>query len=431
MQLCAFDVAHLCACVCGFRRMKSPKFPREVRRGSAVVRIYRFARGDRRTTFTVAWYVAGVRKMKQFPGLAAANEHAQLILDQLSTGRIEAAASVTVEDAALLADLRRRAGSTPVSAALDEWSKARQLVGAEVLAACRAWAEKHGGVRLPNTTVDAAVDRFIAAKKRQGVDVKASYLRELPPFVSAFTGQLLRTISHAALQAYLDGIPHPVTRNTKRKRIVALFRWARKDGILPQEMTTAAERTDAAVESAPPVGLVTPEQLRQAFALIRAKVPDYLPALTLAALCGLRRAEVHGQDWSGINLERKFLRVTRAKRGTPAWRIVPLNDAAVAWLLEKQKAKGPICENLAIDRVRDICRTAGLDLADNGLRHSYISARVAAEGDIPRIATDSGNSVRVIHRHYKELMSAEEGRAYLSTAPATSLVVVEMEAASA
>jgi hypothetical protein len=71
-----------------------------------------------------------------------------------------------------------------------------------------------------------------------------------------------------------------------------------------------------------------------------------------------------------------------------------------------------MCSNLALDRIRGICRTARLDLADNGFRHTYISARVAMTSDLPRVALEAGTSEKVIRKHYLELMPKEEGAAW-------------------
>ena len=167
--------------------------------------------------------------------------------------------------------------------------------------------------------------------------------------------------------------------------------------------------------------------------LIRDKAPDYLPALAVAAFCGLRRSEVHGQDWKDIHLERKLLRITKAKKGTPANRLTPLCDAAVEWLLPHRKKEGPICTNLAIDRIRDIARTAEYDLADNGFRHSFISYRVAATGNIPETSLEAGNSVAMINKHYREVVTKDEAKVWFSITPAEVAALPEpkpMEAAS-
>ena len=155
--------------------------------------------------------------------------------------------------------------------------------------------------------------------------------------------------------------------------------------------------------------------------------PHYLPALALAAFCGLRRAEIHGQDWNGIELERKFVRITQVKKGTPARRLVPLCPAAVEWLVPYRQKEGPICSNLAMDRIRDIARTAGHDLADNGFRHSFISYRVAVTGNIPETSIEAGNSVAMIHRHYRELATKTEAEAWFGITPAEVAAMPELK----
>ena len=80
-------------------------------------------------------------------------------------------------------------------------------------------------------------------------------------------------------------------------------------------------------------------------------------------------------------------------------------DAAVEWLKLCPRDGDAIAGNLAIDRIRDIGRTAGFTLPENCFRHSYISHRVAATGDIPRVSLDAGNSPKEINRHYRELVT--------------------------
>jgi integrase len=390
-----------------------------IRSGSVSVPIYklrhRHAAGG--FVYAIAWHVGGVRKMRQFTDLTEAANEAKLKAEQLAAGKVEAA-SLTADDANTLIELRRLAGETPLAVAMQEWRKARDMVGTDLLHACEQWAQRHGK-ELPKKTVSDAVDDFIAAKKRQGVDTSASYDRSLPAFKTEFANSQLRNLSAAVMQAWLDRTyAHPVSRNTVRSRVVTLFRWARKQGFLPRDMQTEAERTEQAREAPMEIGIITPETFRATLRLMKAKAPNYVPALVVACFCGLRRAEIHGQDWRDIELGRKFVRVTRAKKGTPARRLVPLPDAAIEWLLEHRKAEGPLCSNLSIDRIRDIARTAGVDLPDNCFRHSFITYRVALTGNIPETSMEAGNSVAMIHAHYRELATKAEAEAWFGITPA-------------
>ena len=153
--------------------------------------------------------------------------------------------------------------------------------------------------------------------------------------------------------------------------------------------------------------------------MIRDSHPHYLAALVLAGFCGMRRSEVHGQLWKDIDLERKFVRVSSAKRGTPAKRLITLYDEAIEWLLISPKNGDSVCPGttLTMDRIRKIGQKAGLKLPPNCFRHSYISCRVAATGDIATTALEGGTSARMIHRHYRELVTKEEGEDWFNNGP--------------
>jgi hypothetical protein len=45
-----------------------------------------------------------------------------------------------------------------------------------------------------------------------------------------------------------------------------------------------------------------------------------------------------------------------------------------------------------------------LEWKHNALRHTYISARVAESGDVPRVADEAGNSPQVIRTNYLKRM---------------------------
>jgi hypothetical protein len=47
---------------------------------------------------------------------------------------------------------------------------------------------------------------------------------------------------------------------------------------------------------------------------------------------------------------------------------------------------------------------AALEWKHNALRHTYISARVAESGDVPRVADEAGNSPQVIRTNYLKRM---------------------------
>lgn len=424
------------------------RFPMAVRRGSVVVKIYRVrhraaAAGH---VYAVAWHAAGVRQMRQFTDLKAAKSEAELKADQLAAGRIEAASMTTAEDAATLAELRKLAGDVPPAAALREWLQARKLCQGQLIPAAKAWAEANvGGVKTIN--VDDAVRAFLAEKRRKGRDTRASYEYVLNRVRDGFGGRPINTLTSRALDQWIVETFTPegakkvneVTFNTVRKRLVALWRWCRKEKYLPQTVRTEAEQIEAAQVHDGKIGILGLIDFALVLDHIRVNHPDYLAVAVLAGFCGLRRAELHAQRWEDVNLQRGFLKVTKAKRNTPSKRLVPLPPAAVEWLMacdqsktyrpkrdrEASKAenrKRPAIDLLSppfgIDRVRSYAREAGLETPDNAFRHSFISYRVAQTGNVAETALEAGNSPSIVHKHYRELVAKEDGDAWFNLTPA-------------
>lgn len=393
-------------------------YPRLVKNGSVVVRIYRLSHRttSSRYVYAVSWIGPQGRKMQQFAEEAEALDEARLKAAQLAAGRVEAAEMTGADREELLA-ARALLGGAPLLSALTEWKKARDRAGGNLMVAAEAWAARNGAA-FEAVDVENAVKRFMASKRANGVDVNASYERLLPTFVAAFGSRSLHTISSRELAAWMEKrYPHPVSRNTVRARLVTLWRWARKQGYLAREVMTEAEQTESAREPTATIGTITHVIYAQLLQLVRAKSPEYLAATVIAGFCGLRRDEIHHQKWSDIHLDRKFLRVTKAKRNTPAYRLVPLAPAAIEWLLVCPERKGQVCSTLNMDRVRELARHAKFELPDNCFRHSFISHRVAQTGNVAETALEAGNSPAIIFRHYRELFTKEEAQAWFAISP--------------
>jgi hypothetical protein len=107
------------------------------------------------------------------------------------------------------------------------------------------------------------------------------------------------------------------------------------------------------------------------------------------------------------------------KENTPAWRIMPLCDAAIEWLrLCPGKREGNMCRVAAVEQIRKGLIGAGFKLPGNGFRHSYISHRIAAlDGNKPQVATEAGNSVGEIDRRHRVPLPKEEGLAWFDVRP--------------
>ena len=313
----------------------------------------------------------------------------------------------------------------PALSAVREWRRAFDLTGGQILAACEAWAQRNAGA-LDAILTENAVDNFITSKTKAKKQGEWTYRAKLKPLAEKFKGRHLHTLTTKELSLFLETFPDAVTRNDIRKRVSSLCRWAQKVGHLPRFAPLAIADTERAKEEVRKIGIMTPETYRGILDFFRDKHLKLLAAAVLAGLCGIRSDEIHGkrsnrkirQLYADIHLDRKFVQVTVAKQNTPAWRIVPLCDAAVEWLkLCPVREDGMICDPGDLWVIRRYAIAAGFEVPSNAFRHSFISHRIAETGDKARTATEAGNSVKEIDRRYRVPLPAEVGRAWFSISP--------------
>lgn len=393
------------------------KWPKTVTVGSVHVKVYEVKHPTNRSgkAYVLTYSTASGRKSKKFADPADALSEARLKASQLAAGRIEGA-EMSRADRDELQAARAIAGTVPFLAALREWRRAHDLTGGHVITAAESFAARHGeGIKA--VTVAQALKEFLAAKTKAGKQVATDHASIFTSIRDDLGALELGSVGSRQLDAWLAKRENPVSRNTYRKRVVSLWRWSQRRGYLPRDARTEAEMTERAHEDAPEIGIISAKTFEALLVYFRANHLELLGALVVAGFGGLRRAEVHAQSWADISLEKGHLRVTKGKRGTPARRLVPLAPAAVEWLMLCPERKGALCDGLAMDRIRLIARNAGFDLPENCFRHSYISHRVAATGDIPRVSLDAGNSPKEINRHYRELVSEAEGKEWFEITP--------------
>jgi len=351
--------------------------------------------------FVVAWNTPTGRKREKFASEEDALREARNKALQLSTGHI-GAAGMTSGDRDELHAARGITGNVPVLAALAEWAKARDITDGHVILAAEAWAARNISRNVRMKVADI-VKEFLAAKTSAKIQTKKNHGHLFEEITTAFGDSYIDTISTPQINAWLAKRESPGTRHTYRKHTVGLWRWAQKQNYLPRDIKTEAEHSNTVILGAQKRGTIAPVTLRTLLAMIRKDHPSYLPALVLSTFCGLRRSEVHNQQWEHIDLVGRTLTVSKAKEGTPAERAVPLPRAAVAWLMQCGDRTGGVCANLSVDRIRDIGRTGGLELPENCFRHSFITYRCKIV-TVAQVADEAGNSPNIIRKHYRNVL---------------------------
>ena len=419
-------------------QIKGPKgkrdWPRVITAGSARVKVYQVIHPSNQSgkAYVLAWATPEGRKTQKFADPSEAIEEGRLKAAQLAAGRIEGA-SMSRSDRDELQAAKSLSGDVPLLAALHEWLKVRELTKGHGIAAAELWAQRNVAT-FKRIKVADAIDAFIKGKERAGKQGERTYRSKLNPLAKFFPDRFIDAITPQELTAYLEQYADGVTRNDYRKRAVALWRWCRKNSYIPHGMQLEIENTERADEQKTDIGIISAETYRKLLEHFRAKHPEHLAALVLAGFCGLRSDEIHGklsdrskrQSWEDINLARKFLNVTVAKKNTPEWRLVTLLDVAIEWLLLCPNRQGPVCGAGAMVKVRALAGQAKFNLPKNCFRHSWITYMVALTGDKAATATEAGNSVAQIDRRYRRPVPKEEGQALFAIRPGTVGEIIPM-----
>jgi integrase len=295
-----------------------------------------------------------------------------------------------------------------------------------------------------------AVADFLQAKKAERLSDR--HLACLRHHLDRFTVEMPDTATTAnATTADIDRFLtkldlSPATVNGFRRDIHTFFEWASARGL-----SSSNPAAKATTFKNPPgkIGILTPED---AAILLRACHPAILPGVVIGMFCGLRQAEITRLDWRAVDLPSGILTVGAEIAKTSSRRTVEIPDNARALMEPYARESGPVWP--ASEEARNLWNLARIEAGfgpffstkaavnqaqagrvdlrpwpDNALRHSAISYRLALTRDLPRVATEAGNSPAIVQRHYAELVKPVAAKRFFGILPTEAANVVLMKVA--
>jgi integrase len=408
--------------------MKKPKFPLEVKAGAVRVKIYNVSTPTRER-YTLAYHDGPERKLKQFSDFATARREAKETAETLNAGRGAALELSGADRDTYLSAMRQlKPLEVPLNVAVAEYVKAKQF-NVSLVEAAKSYSESHNA-KLPDKTVTEVYQEMLAAKRRDGAS--EAYLHDLKTRLGTFSRDFKDSITNITtpeLDAWLRKLHlSPRSRNNHRNVIVSLFNFAKVAGYLNRDKSTAAEHTALAKVKGKAISFFAPQDMA---ALLGSEDKIIRPMFVLGGFCGLRTAEILRLSWEDIRWAESSIVISEdVSKGGEARRrrIAPLTAPAAAWLADWKDKRGRV---LPIDqpehRVKDVCDTTGVKWKKNGLRHSYITYRVATEKDFIKVAYEAGNSPAMIRSNYDAVATEQEGKLWFSVMPKTADNVVQME----
>ena len=236
----------------------------------------------------------------------------------------------------------------------------------------------------------------------------------------------ISTVTTADVQRWLDGLKvAPQTAKNFRTVLFTLFEFAASHGYVIKGSNPVAD-TEAITANGGAIEIYSPAEIT---ALLQAASKDFLPVLALCAFAGLRSAEAERLEWSNVDLAGGFIHVASDKAKTRSRRLVPIQPNLSAWLAPYAGQMGKVWKHgpslIRAARAATV-EAARVPWKDNGLRHSFISYRLADTQDAARVALEAGNSPGVVFKHYRELVKPDAAKAWFSITPDAPANIVPM-----
>jgi integrase len=278
-------------------------------------------------------------------------------------------------------------------------------------------------------SVAEVADEFVRSRAASGMSrayVKTAE-QATKKFVEAFPVPI-GEITVQQIDKYLGGLKGVVatTRNSRRRIIVTMFSFARKQGYLHPDRQTAAQLSATYKVPDKEVTIFTPDEMQRILLAANARI---LPTIALGGFTGIRTAEIGKLRWEDIKWDRGYIEVRAKVAKTAARRLVPIPGNLKAWLAPWRHETGRI---VTLTSVAGALNTTGTKAGisggwrQNALRHSFISYRVAETSDVPRTALEAGNSPKMIFRHYREVVDENAAREWFSIEPPEGWVPKEL-----
>ncbi|MCW5555428.1 MAG: tyrosine-type recombinase/integrase [Verrucomicrobiae bacterium] len=284
----------------------------------------------------------------------------------------------------------------------------------------------------PTITIKVAdaVEQFLQVKrvKKRRHRTITNLVSRLNKLVRAYGDRLVSEITMEHLEGLMNGCDYgAISQNHYRTTFRSFFGWCRKRKYCTSNPAEDIEVAD--VDDRDPEILT----LDQAKALLQAayqhKEGVLAPFVVLGLFCGLRPAEIGRLKWKMVNLTAKIITVTGGAAKKRKRRHVELCSNVVEWLTpmigNRIMPKNFRRHFDAVRRLAGFRGSVSHQQADDALlawphdaiRHTAISCHFAAFEDEGKTAKWAGQSVDVMHNHYKGLVIKADAEVFWSWTP--------------
>jgi integrase len=386
--------------------------------------------------WTVAYYLGTKRIRKRFAVLEEAEAEAKRALAMLAAAGTEVL-KLSPEDCLSLARAKQELapfGVTVLDAVQSYAAAVRQLpVGATFADAISFFAARYTAPCLTRTVPEVIVELLVAKEEAGRSEAHMRDLRNrLERFQEDFHGPIA-SVTAQQVSGYVFN--RPVGQRTKLnelRAITLLWNFSVKRRYIPAAIAEELKAIEVPSSTPGEIEVFTPQELGLVLSHAREEIISYL---LIGAFAGLRSAEIERLDWADVNLSEKHIEVRAANAKTAARRIVPIHQSTADSLACYAKEEGPVTPfaNMAneLTKLTAAIKSAGnsnFRWKHNGLRHSFISYRVAETQNVNQTALEAGNSPKMIFAHYRAVVTPKAATEWFAVKPPGRVVRLPLSA---
>ena len=418
------------------KRKKILTFPHTVKRGSSVVKIQRRKRhssaGIPYDEYTVLYYLGGKRTRKNCSTLDEALALAEIKASELSRGEIDAAQFSGSDRLAYGQAVETlRPLKVDLNSAVLEYAQAKEILGEHsITGACRYFMRHHSEELTPKPVNDVYAE-FIQQRTKAGLSDR--YIEDLRYMLGAFSKGFVCDINQITpdqVELWLDALGLSArSHNNHLRGLNTFFNFAKVRKYLSKEFDPL-EGVLRKKEKAGRVTVFNEKELALLLDNASQKHPDYLASLVLGAFAGFRQSEIGRLSWEDIERRPGYVEAEASETKTQRRRLVEIKPVLAKWLALCPRKSLMVWPHStpSLNEVRaKNAKQAKVKWQKNGLRHTWVSCRLAETNNAAQVATEAGNSPQILYSNYRELMTPAQAKAWFSVEPPGGGKVVSMQ----
>jgi site-specific recombinase XerD len=441
----------------GMKRTRKYRKPEVVKLGNIVVKVYRRDKTHKvkddagkvikrvtYTAFEVDDRTTGKRRLRSFSDHKEAIAEANRIARQLSSGAVEAAQMTNSQAASFgrATELLRPTGAS-LELAASVYAKCYEILGGDKMVQAAEFFDRHDAGKITSKTVGEVVTELLqvkGARTKKGRPASARYLKDLKNRLDRFANDYavdIGSVTTGDVQKWIDNLNidgkpiAPQTARNFRTVLYTLFQFAEARGYIFKDGNPVKQTEHIAVNNnGDSIEIFTPDELTK---LLAHASRQFLPMLVLGAFAGIRAAEIDRLTFEDLFRVEGFVEIAGDTAKTSSRRLVPMLPNLAQWLAPYANDKGKIwtgTENDLKDARAETVKAAQVAWKDNGLRHSFISYRLADIQDADQVGLEAGNCPKMIFKHYRKLVTPEQATVWFAIVPEMPANVVNMKEAA-